>query len=64
MMWAILERGEKGKAYDVGSLQPVSMLDLAKFIIHTTKSKSTIEFIDKPNPVPVYLPHKEFIFNG
>jgi nucleoside-diphosphate-sugar epimerase len=64
MMWAILERGESKKAYDVGSLQPVTMLDLAKFIIHTTKSKSTIEFIDKPNPIPVYLPHKENIFNG
>jgi nucleoside-diphosphate-sugar epimerase len=64
MMWAILERGESGAAYDVGSLVPITMLELAKFIIYTTKSKSTIEFIDKPNPVPVYLPHKEFIFNG
>lgn len=59
MMWAILERGERGKAYDVGSLTPVTMLELALFIIHTTKSKSTIEFVDKPNPVPIYLPSRE-----
>ena len=64
MMWAIFERGGSQKAYDVGSLEPITMLELAKFIIHTTKSKSTIEFIDKPNPVPVYLPHKEMIFNA
>lgn len=63
-MWAILERGESGAAYDVGGLVPITMLELAKTIIMITKSKSKIEFIDKPNPVPVYLPHKEFIFNG
>jgi nucleoside-diphosphate-sugar epimerase len=62
-MWKILERGERGKAYDVGSLIPVTMLDLANLIILITKSKSTIEFVDKPNPVLVYLPHKEFMFN-
>lgn len=59
MMWAILERGERGKAYDVGSLVPVTMLELALFIIHTTKSKSVFEFVDKPNPVPIYLPSRE-----
>lgn len=64
MMWALLERGESKQFYDVGSLEPITMLELAKFIIHTTKSKSKIEFIDKPTPVPVYLPHKEMIFNG
>ena len=64
MMWAIFERGENGKVYDVGSLEPITMLELAQFIIHTTNSSSKIEFIDKPTPVPVYLPHKGYLFNG
>ena len=63
MMWAILEHGKSGAAYDVGSLVPVTMLELAKFIIFTTKSKSKIEFVNKPSPMPVYLPHKDRIFN-
>lgn len=63
-MWSILERGKNGAAYDVGSLEPISMLELAKYIIHITKSKSTIEFVDDPNPVPVYLPNKDRLFNG
>jgi nucleoside-diphosphate-sugar epimerase len=62
MMWAILEHGKSGAAYDVGSLVPITMLELAKFIIFTTKSKSKIEFVNKPNPMPVYLPHKDRIF--
>lgn len=63
-MWKILQHGESGRAYDVGSLVPVTMLELAQFIIFTTKSKSKIEFIDKPNPMPVYLPSKERMLNA
>ena len=64
MMWDIFEHGKRGFAYDVGSLVPITMLELAEFVIHTTKSQSKIVFVDKPNPMPYYMPEKERIFNG
>lgn len=64
MLWAIFEHGERGHAYDVGSLMPITMLELAEFVIRTTKSTSKIVFVNKPNPMPYYLPRKENIFNG
>jgi nucleoside-diphosphate-sugar epimerase len=55
-MWAIYLRGKSGEAYEVGSDEPITMLELAQSIIKRYNSKSTIEFIDKPNPMPIYLP--------
>jgi len=55
-LWAIFEKGKRGEAYDVGDDEPVTLLQLARKIIKSTGSKSVIEFIDKPNPMPHYLP--------
>jgi len=55
-LWKILERGEKRKAYDVGSDRPVTMLELAKRIIEETASKSEIRVCNGKDPMPMYLP--------
>ena len=54
MMWSILLKGESGKAYSVGSTRPTSIFRLAKRIQAFTGCE--IEFVDKPVPVPRYLP--------
>ncbi len=50
-MWAILLRGERGEAYDVGSDEPVTMLELAR-----RYSADIIIEPDKPVPMPHYMP--------
>jgi nucleoside-diphosphate-sugar epimerase len=49
-MWAILMRGVKGEAYDVGSDEPVTMLELAK------RYSDNIIIKGGADPVPHYLP--------
>jgi nucleoside-diphosphate-sugar epimerase len=56
-MWAILARGESGEAYDIGSDQPITMLELAANIIKETGSQSQIEIWGGKDPMPHYLPH-------
>lgn len=53
-MWKILFEGERGKAYDVGSKNPVSLLRLAQRIDRFTGCG--IEFTSKRVPVPYYVP--------
>ncbi|HLE92729.1 MAG TPA: NAD-dependent epimerase/dehydratase family protein [Anaerolineales bacterium] len=56
-LWAILLRGERGQAYDVGDDTPVTMLELARRIISHYRSKS--EIIMEPDhhiPMPFYMP--------
>ena len=55
-LWSIYLRGKSGEAYDVGSDEPITTLELARSIIKAYHSKSTIEFIDKPVFMPHYLP--------
>lgn len=50
-LWAILLHGERGEAYDVGSDEPVTMLELAKRF-----SEDIIFERDKHVPMPTYLP--------
>lgn len=50
-MWAILLRGQSGEAYDVGSDEPITLLDLAK-----RYSDNIIIENSRPDPMPVYLP--------
>lgn len=55
-LWAILLHGVSGEAYDVGDDQPVTMLELAKFIKAHYNSMSKITFRNQPEPMPFYLP--------
>jgi nucleoside-diphosphate-sugar epimerase len=55
-MWAIFQRGEKRRAYDVGSDTPVTMLELAKRVIQETTSASAIEILGGVDPMPYYMP--------
>ena len=50
-LWAILLRGKSCEAYDVGSDEPITMLELAK-----RYSDNIIIEPDKPVPVPYYMP--------
>jgi len=50
-MWAILLYGASGEAYDVGSNEPVTMTELAR-----RYSDNIVYELDKPVPMPVYLP--------
>ncbi len=50
-MWAILLRGERGEAYDVGSDEPVTMLELAR-----RYSDNIIIEPGCPVPMPHYMP--------
>lgn len=55
-MWAILLHGKSGEAYDVGSDEPITMLQLAKFIKSQLKSQSEIIIKHGQDPVPYYMP--------
>jgi nucleoside-diphosphate-sugar epimerase len=55
-LWAILEFGETGGIYDVGSDLPITMLELAKKIIRETRSSSEIVVEGGLDPMPHYLP--------
>lgn len=56
-LWAILLRGQSGEAYDVGSDEPVTMLDLAYRIAERCDPMPPV-IVDKDKivPMPVYLP--------
>ncbi len=49
-MWAILLKGKRGEAYDVGDDRPVTMLELAKLHSENIIIEGGID------PMPVYLP--------
>ena len=55
-LWAILERGVSGEAYDVGSDVPVTMLELAGKINFEYGKKSAIIVEGGVDPMPHYLP--------
>ena len=55
-MWSILLRGKRGEAYDVGSDEPITMLQLAKFIKSQTRSQSEIVIKGGDELMPHYLP--------
>lgn len=55
-MWAILLRGVSGDAYDVGSDEPITMLELANQIKRETKSQSEIIIKNGTDPMPYYMP--------
>lgn len=55
-MWAILFKGARGEAYDVGSDIPITMLELAKMIKDSHNSTSKITFRNQPEPMSFYLP--------
>lgn len=50
-MWAVLLRGKNGEAYDIGSDEPVTLLELAK-----RYSDDIIFETEKRVPMPIYLP--------
>jgi nucleoside-diphosphate-sugar epimerase len=51
LMWAVLLKGESGEAYDIGSDEPVTMLELARRF-----SDNVIVENKRPDPMPTYLP--------
>jgi nucleoside-diphosphate-sugar epimerase len=55
-MWAILFGGQNGEAYDVGSDQPVTMLELARMVNATFGNRSPIILEFKPEHCTYYLP--------
>lgn len=55
-MWAILLRGASGEAYDVGSDEPMTMLDLAERIKAKYQSQSEIITKNGKDPMPYYMP--------
>lgn len=50
-MWAILLRGKKGEAYDVGNDEPVTLLELARRYSDNIIVENRVR-----DPMPVYLP--------
>lgn len=58
-LWAVLLRGEPGRAYNVGSDEPVTILDLAQRIIGVVGQSLSIEIAREPEPGALpdrYLP--------
>lgn len=55
-IWAILFKGISGEAYDVGSDEPITMLQLAEYIKSQMKSKSEIIIKNGIDLVPYYMP--------
>lgn len=55
-LWAILLKGKRGEAYDVGSDDPVTMYELASRINEIHGRRSTIIIDGGPEECPVYLP--------
>ena len=62
-LFAILERGETGRPYNVGSDQPVSIKDLAFAVREALGSSSEIQVIgrDVPGAANVYVPRTDRI---
>lgn len=55
-LWAILRRGERGEAYDVGSDEPVTMMELAQQINAEYGGKSQIICDGRKDDCPYYMP--------
>lgn len=55
-MWAILLKGIKGEAYDVGGDKPITMIELARAFLAVYESTSTVEVLGGKDAMPVYLP--------
>ena len=55
-LWAILLNGQCGEAYDVGSDEPITMIQLAKKIQGEHNSNAGIVFKHGDDPMPYYLP--------
>lgn len=55
-LWAVLLKGKSRESYDIGSIVPITMLDLAKRIIKEHNSKSEIIVEGGVDPMPNYLP--------
>lgn len=47
-LWKIFFHGENGRAYNIGSQEPVSIAELARMIVDLSKSKSEIIILQKP----------------
>jgi len=56
IIWAILLHGERGESYDVGSDDPITMLELAEKIIKREASKSEIIIENGKDAMPYYIP--------
>jgi nucleoside-diphosphate-sugar epimerase len=55
-LWAILFRGQNGEAYDVGSDEPVTMLELAQMVNRAFGNRSQIWIENRPEECTYYLP--------
>ncbi len=55
-MWAILLNGKAGESYDVGSDEPITILQLARQIKHEHNSDAGITILGGDDPMPFYLP--------
>lgn len=47
-LWKIFFHGKNGRAYNIGSQEPVSIAELARMIVDLAKSKSEIVVLQKP----------------
>lgn len=55
-LWAILLKGKSGQAYDVGSDEPTTILQLAEQVREKYNSSAPIVIEYGNDPVPLYLP--------
>lgn len=51
-MWTVMEKGEVGEIYNIGSSEEVRILDLANMIIELTGSSSKVEMREMPPEDP------------
>jgi len=61
-LWTILLKGENGRAYNVGSDQAVSILDLARLVRECAGTNNPIQVLGTPDPgvpPPRYVPSIE-----
>jgi len=65
-LWALLVRGEDGQAFNVGSEEPVSILELAQAIGNTAKlnEKVSVLGVDTEQNVTRYIPSTKKIRVG
>ena len=55
-LWAILLKGKRGEAYDVGSDDPITMAELANNLVDKYQSESLIIRKYNKEPMPYYMP--------
>ncbi len=63
-LWTLLLKAPSGSIYNVGSSEPISILNLAKTVCKAAQVPETIEVMQKPNPCalpPRYVPNVEKI---